>query len=262
MKLHLAAPPLSTAFIQTHGYFAFKAQPVLTLVGTRSSLVTHMFHHSDLIHWLYNMYAITTSAISLDLGLCQTSLIFVGGGIGGCLTQVLEHTLLRDAKGHSSLQPLWTSFWDLSVSAMDWITGTENLPPNVVGYFSTFFAPTYRICGASAGAFALTGAEVYLIVAAISRIMSGRDRLNRDARHRRLADLITMCFQHALTIGVQVAALFSPLHMTTDVANVWADSFPAHIGYSAHLGGFLTGFAIMAAMDASGFGSYPRRKHK
>ncbi|XJO72504.1 hypothetical protein BDV3_003613 [Batrachochytrium dendrobatidis] len=247
LNLGLSSPLFSPAYIRQHGFFTFQSRPSFAISGPSTSLVTHMFHHVDIMHWMNNMFAITISAFSLDLGLIATSIVFFGGGIAGALSQALERLLFRDAQGNFSLQPICDTITTLWCTTTDWILRRPSQDQPIVGYFSRLFFPTYAICGASGGAFALTGAEFYLIYAEIWRILTNRDKFKRDARHKRLANLIAMLFQRALGVGVQMAALLDLFGMGAD-RSVFSDMVP-QIGHSAHVGGFLSGVAIMSVID-------------
>ncbi|KAI8923241.1 hypothetical protein BC831DRAFT_472191 [Entophlyctis helioformis] len=247
-RLNLASPPVSPSFTKRFFLFSYKTEPSLTLLSERESLVMYMFHHLDASHWLGNMCSIAASAALLDLGFWRTSLLFVGGGISGAIAHVCEWSLIRDNKGHISSDPL------ISL----WLRGTPYEVP-VKGLFSGLFPTTYSLAGASAGAFALTGAEFWLICSAMRSILTGsrgsndKGRRRRSARvesqdpNQRLADLIVMGATRLVTLGLQVAAVLEP--GAADLATSWPGSLAQNVGHSAHIGGFLFGFVAMGVLS-------------
>ena len=49
LNLGLSSPLFSPAYIRQHGFFTFQSRPSFAISGPSTSLVTHMFHHVDIM---------------------------------------------------------------------------------------------------------------------------------------------------------------------------------------------------------------------
>jgi membrane associated rhomboid family serine protease len=212
--------------------FIFRPSPHFQILSSPVSLFSHLFHHVDLDHWLSNNIALFQSALYLNLGFQQSSLLFLGGGLAGLLSTICHtHQLipatvsvseswyqLLDALGSfftfpaSSLSHLGQSFQTWAFSVFD----------AVVGKFPT----TIWVCGSSASVFAFLGAEfVQAGIQALDALSSS------DSRRfsRSFASCLRVAFMMALQIGFLVK---EPV-------------LKSGVGYAAHVGGFVFGAAFM-----------------
>ncbi|KAL2919213.1 hypothetical protein HK105_200856 [Polyrhizophydium stewartii] len=196
-ELFITRPPLSSAYVREHGFVSFQVEPRFKLLTPKHTFVTHMFRHSDLLHWFTNMYSMATSAAFLDLGFWRSSLLFYGGGIAGAASQILERTMLRDSRSRLTIEPAREWLREAGDQLSNWIAGKPTEDAKIIGLFSGLFPTTFSMCGASGGVFALIGAETYLISVALWRILTGRERSRRHLREQRLADLIAMIASRA-----------------------------------------------------------------
>jgi hypothetical protein len=96
----------------------FSVRP-LTLVSPLSSVLSHLFEHRDVVHWVANWSSLGWSAVALNLGL------------GGCSFLIPEQLLSSSAAASSRLQyrhspiismdtnPSFPQFWILCVCHSD-----------------------------------------------------------------------------------------------------------------------------------------------
>ena len=249
-KLQLPEPPVPKSVVRDYGFFCYQTQPQFKLLSAPHTIITHMFHHIDIAHWASNVYSIVTSAQTLDLGLWKTSLLFIGGGVSGALTHMAEWCLWRDTRGSTTPQRLLGAVNKAVDKVSQWTDGTKHLEP-VIGLVSGLFPTSFALCGSSSGAFALIGAEFYMLGSAIHRLVTGKEKGTKAVREQRLADLLVVAATRSVMMAAQFYAAFNPDKSLVDP--MWPlfntpSNLHGGVAYSAHLGGFAFGVFGMAVI--------------
>ncbi|KAJ3176668.1 hypothetical protein HK101_010388 [Irineochytrium annulatum] len=198
----------------------------LNLISRPHTLITHMFEHRDVYHLAGNLFTLFSVGLSLDVGFVGTLALFVGGGLAGVGTQVLEVTLKKRADAISYVDGGGVPGPPKAVDdALSWILRTAT-----GGARKTIRERPFGMCGASAGIYALMGAElmslsvkIYHTLRRLSRLRSGSPR--RQAEAERLRSFSAIVVGHLINILTQVLALDS------------GGDYRLDIGHAAHVGG-------------------------
>ncbi|KAI8802408.1 hypothetical protein BJ742DRAFT_541336 [Cladochytrium replicatum] len=225
-----------------------KASREFALVSSAHTSVTHIFHHADILHWATNIFSIISTGLKLQLGFVKTSILIVGGGIFGSWANVVEWRFYRP------LTPSLPQSADQNPGQMDIVdmvtTGVKEVGKQlgITGAQSPYIVERRRhvLCGASASAFALMGADLYLIakeIVPVSRRLAARFRnsgntVEESVLRQRLEQLAWQLSARLLTIGAEVLAV-----------NQWTS--PSNLSHSSHLGGLVFGVVAMAVFDSA-----------
>ncbi|KND02457.1 uncharacterized protein SPPG_02921 [Spizellomyces punctatus DAOM BR117] len=243
-NLGLSSPLIPFSRIYDTLHFTYQPRPKFKLLSRKESIVGHLFHHVDIAHWFGNTYAILSSGYFLDLGLIKTLVLIIGGGVTGAVTHILEWTI----KTGPIPIPLVQSEPEPTSLLSDIVTDAQNLFTSI--FTTTAPAPlrtperllppsTYSLCGASAAAYALTGAEIAAILWAVKEAW-GRKGRSRIGDRDRVRKLIVVALGRLVAVVAQVVASMEPGRRDG----------PLIIGHGAHLGGFLFGFIVMGFWQA------------
>jgi hypothetical protein len=194
-----------------------------------------MLMHFDR-HFVSNMISLLTSGYLLDLGFVKSSLLFFGGGLAGAVTQILEHTWLKDRR---PLNRHW-KLLDRADRGLDSIRSYWPWEPpllNQVSRLKSQFPMQMTACGASAAVNAFVGAETIHLSYALSQSLK---RLKRYKKHSAewTSQLHHVSHLFCLLSG-RTLCLLVELWLSTK-----NDLSP--VGHSAHVGGFLFGALLMA----------------
>ncbi|KAI8842578.1 hypothetical protein BC829DRAFT_401577 [Chytridium lagenaria] len=172
-------------------------------------MVTHMFHHVDANHWMGNVYTMITVGLSLDVGFFGTMF---------CVS--------RWRNGRSCFPSIRVDVFPQEQGGLDWlmkrVTGEKR---------ATMVDRTFGMCGASAGVYALIGAEV----AVLSRRIWGTLRRVNRTRKGSVWRLTSVAVGHVVNVGAQFFAMSSER--------------VSMIGHAAHVGGFVFGVGVSRLFD-------------
>ncbi|KAJ1570085.1 hypothetical protein HK096_002428 [Nowakowskiella sp. JEL0078] len=215
---------------------AVPLQRTVTIVSAPHTLVTHMFHHSDFLHWGLNIISMSSTAWNLDLGFYGTSGLLLGGGIVGCLSHLFERRNVALVVKQIVKKPTDPNdVVDVVISAVRKYTNSAS------NFLDIEFVPTrtFMLCGLSAGVYSLVGAEFY-------RGLKELAMLVRDVKKRgfvsnfhksQLENLMWNLGSRVISMVAQFVAISEQVDQ--DVS----------IGHSAHIGGFLFGISTMFLVD-------------
>ncbi|ORX86556.1 hypothetical protein BCR32DRAFT_324943 [Anaeromyces robustus] len=185
-RLGLTELKVSKAKFNENVLFKYQV-PELKVLSPYYTVVTHMFHHKDLEHFLWNMYTLTSSTLYLDVGFEQTAFLFIGGGITGLLTHIFKW------KSKLTLSPEPADNIN-SVSVMDTLLPKElpqglskiinednfkNVRDSYNQVRNQLTNKVFSICGSSAGVYALVGAETVQIVCDLFKTIFGHGNSRR-----------------------------------------------------------------------------------
>ncbi|KAI9205753.1 uncharacterized protein BJ171DRAFT_499538 [Polychytrium aggregatum] len=260
----MSQPPLDRTFVLRNFFFVYEAQPRFRLLSPSHSWITHMFHHHDIFHFVGNMYAVFSSGWFLDLGFLPTLSLFLGGGIAGAATHILEWAVLKrtdrpmldslhqvareiSGYGHPSIPSLSTE-----VEIMDWVRRQLKTAKEAVT--APLRGRTFALCGASAGAYALMGAELCSIISDLRRCyrrykQAPRGSYSRDVHRSKLWTLIGIAIGRIVALIPQILAVLETGNSGS--FGIWGFQTQADmVGFSAHLGGFAFGVAWMYVWKA------------
>ncbi|KAJ3327444.1 hypothetical protein HDU76_011796 [Blyttiomyces sp. JEL0837] len=265
-QLGLNSPILSPSYVNQNLILTMANTSKINetrIISPTHTLITHMFHHKDFNHWASNTYSLLILGNSLSLGFLPTLLLFFGGGITGLAAQSLHTTLLLALDKRNSKTPpqpinasTTSSIWELITPSIDavidnpvtgWMVKTIS-----GGTVHSLRERVVRICGSSAGVYALTGAELVRLIRALrstlrrivkssrSKSRGGYTNTNEDDDNveklqRELWSLLLLAVGHGFSLGGQIAAIHEEVR--GGIAYRALDS----VGYAAHLGGFAFG---------------------
>ncbi|KAI8844496.1 hypothetical protein BJ741DRAFT_588594 [Chytriomyces cf. hyalinus JEL632] len=289
-RLGLDSPPLSPSFVNKSMLLRIGVTDSLQdmrIISPAYTLLTHMFHHQDFSHWFSNMYALVmiTAAQKTPNSLAafvNSSFVFFGGGISGVFAHIIYATIHKrrqDARNQSQ-RPILNSISDASNSlveslnyALRSVTGNNELNINLSS-LNPFKERTIILCGASAGVYALMGAEFVHLGIQLYTELKQLVRLNRRPyldtaatyeRKRiqnRIVSILSVAIGHLVTIASQVIAVSGLLANEGAVMKSAGDGYAIvpgsnanaqnqglwqieeSVGYAAHVGGFLFGMAV------------------
>jgi len=170
--------------------FLFKYQvPELKVLSPYYTVVTHMFHHKDLEHFLWNMYTLTSSTLYLDVGFEQTAFLFIGGGITGLLTHIFKWksklTLSPEPADNINTVSVMESLLPKELpQGLSKIINEDNFK-NVRNSYNQvrnqLTNKIFTICGSSAGVYAIVGAETVQIVCDLFKTIFGHGGRRRKS---------------------------------------------------------------------------------
>jgi membrane associated rhomboid family serine protease len=263
----LKQPLLSKSFLGKHLTLTYRTigPSRLQLLSPPHTLVTYMFNHYDLNHFLGNFYSIASSAYVLDLGLWKSAFIFVGGGIAGALSHMLEALYTRTRPIVIQVAEVSPVVQTVKDYILDPLMMRFSHSPLLQWIDSQLIVPTLQIqkpqvqifslVGSSAGAYALMGAELYMILSELARIiiLMGRVKSRTHVYNEiKRMQLYTRFWTLLITSAIQLVTVY------TQVMSIQSNNFSTFsdllksllypkilIGHSAHVGGFLFGFICM-----------------
>jgi len=187
-RLGLTELKISKAKFNENVTFKYQV-PELKVLSPYYTVVSHMFHHKDLEHFLWNMYTLTSSTLYLDIGFEQTAFLFIGGGITGLLTHIYKW------KSKLTLSPEPVDNIN-TVSVMDTLLPKElpqglskiinednfkNVRDSYNQVRNQLTNRVFSICGSSAGVYAVVGAETVQIVCDLFKTIFGRGNSRRKS---------------------------------------------------------------------------------
>jgi len=241
---------------------AFKYQvPELKVLSPYHTVITHMFHHKDLEHFLWNMYTLTSSTLYLDVGFEQIAFLFIGGGITGLITHIFKWkkklTLTPEPTDNINPVSVMDSLLPKQLpQGLTKIVGEENIK-NVTNSYnqvrSQLTNKIFTICGSSAGVYAIVGAETVQIVCDLFKTIFGRpkgksleDKEEKEKEVNRLVSLEVNAFSRVHWLIAEILALLrSNQSLKHD-----------NILNMAHMNGFIFGAVVMSIwklQDVFGF---------
>lgn len=185
------------------------------------------------------MVSVITSTYLLDLGIVKSSWLFFGGGLAGAAAHILEQTWLKDLR---SLNPIWNLLDGIGaslsyVSAL-WPWETPGVFRSAISTMQLNIPMYITVCGASAGAYSLMGAETVHLLYAL------RQSLLRLRKYRKHTAEWTSQINHISNLAFLVFG-----RSASFLIQIWLmsknDFDP--IAYSAHVSGFVFGAVSMAA---------------
>jgi membrane associated rhomboid family serine protease len=203
--------------------------PDITLCSPKYTIVSHLFHHVDLDHYLQNAYTLWTSSIAMGLGFVDNWGLFVGGGMCGLVGIMGEQT------------------WRMNLARRSMDKWRLLLPSN------RYIA----LCGSSGGACGLVGCESWMLFSDLFKVT--RDILrqkhkeresSRGERRERYKDFWRIVFFSGMRLAwiyAQVKGMHTSEMEDSSLAPllnnpIGAKLQPPQVGYAAHVGGFVFGF--------------------
>ncbi|KAI8915716.1 hypothetical protein EDD86DRAFT_243699 [Gorgonomyces haynaldii] len=199
-------------FTSKEGYLGYADHQMTT---DQTTLVTHLFYHQDINHFVSNWSSIFYSALNLDLGFFRSSVLFLASGIGGALVQVVSDDL---PNAHLHLIKFFKSIW--------------NRQP-------VLSLKRYYLCGSSAATFGFMGAEVGYYIKHISRLYTNKQYRKRFNAEQEVAQSLVMLLTRVGSLCLQCYWIYYP---PTDDSLVFL-ALPK-VGFHSHVGGFAIGLAL------------------
>ncbi|KAJ3022291.1 UNVERIFIED_CONTAM: hypothetical protein HDU68_009223 [Siphonaria sp. JEL0065] len=291
-RLGLAEPPLSPSYTSKCMMLRIGVTDKLEdmrIISPAYTVFTHMFHHRDFNHWFSNMYAlvvVTAGSGKQTIGkFFEEAFTFFGGGLTGVLGHIVYTTVQR-RRQPTPIKDQLTSVTSTIEDSVNWalnaVTGSSSTAINLK--LPVYFVErTCILVGASAGVYALMGAECIRIGFELSVELRKLARLERrqyldyEALKERtriknnIVNILTGAIGHAVAIGSQVVAI-AGLFDNSKVIRTGNDGYTIvhnpqnsstlpggasvpqvqvideSIGYAAHLGGFLFGVSVQIPM--------------
>ncbi|KAJ3113536.1 hypothetical protein HK100_001948 [Physocladia obscura] len=272
-RLGLSKPPITQSVIAKTMLLRISVTDSLQdmrIISPLYTIITHMFYHKDLSHWFSNIYALvvlTSGTESTLQSLLSMAFTFFGGGIGGVLGHIVYATVVtrRNAAANENLRSI-DKAQDSFAAGIKWgvgfITGNPNATAIELPKISSFFRErTCIVCGASAGVYALMGAECVRLSIRLYAELNKLARINRRPYldnlaiherklvHSNIVSILTVAIGHAVAIGSQVVAVsgligqaksndgYSIISPATQPTNsVPFLNIDETVGYAAHLG--------------------------
>jgi len=226
----------------------FKYQvPELKVLSPYHTTISHMFHHKDFEHFLWNMYTLTSSTLYLDVGFEQTAFLFIGGGITGLITHIFKwkKKLTLSTEPTDNINPV--SVMDTLLpkelpQGLSKIVGEENLK-NVKDSYnqvrSQLTNKVFSICGSSAGVYAIVGAETVQIVCDLAKTIFGRgNKKSNEDRDEEVNKLVMLEVNAFSRVNWLVAEILALLRSNESLKH-------DKILNMAHMNGFIFGAAVM-----------------
>lgn len=231
-------PRIPERTISESFYLRFHPRPFV-LLSPKYTVLTHIFHHHGVTHWVSNTYALFANGISLDAGFLPTWALFIGGGLFSALSLIVERS--------------WKASKMIEAPSMPGF-----LPESMGKWLASMLAPPPRIvvaCGSSGAVFALMGANVSRTWARIAELSSAGSNRSRGRRtNNEKVRLMTGLYWNLIHIGFQVYALVAgpPTSLVWDGLNDVggggggsSSAFAgAEVAHSAHVGGFVFGLVV------------------
>jgi membrane associated rhomboid family serine protease len=265
--LGLKQPLLSKSFLGKHLTLTYRTMGPsrLQLLSPPHTLMTYLFHHYDLNHFLGNFYSIASSAYVLDLGLWKSVVVFVGGGMAGALSHMLESLYTRTKPMVIQMAEISPMVQTMKDYIMDPLLIHFPHSPILQWLESQLMVPTLQIqkpqvqvfslVGSSAGAYALMGAELYMILSELVRIVILMRRVKNKAHvynEIKRMQLYTRFWTLLVTSAIQLVTVYTQVisirsNDFTTLSDLLSSLFYPKIliGHSAHVGGFFFGFLCM-----------------
>jgi len=230
---------------------SFKYQvPELKVLSPYHTVITHMFHHKDLEHFLWNMYTLTSSTLYLDVGFEQTAFLFIGGGITGLLTHIFKwkSKLSLSTEPTDNMNP--TSVMDTllpkelpqSLSKIIDEDKFKNVRNSYIHVRSQLTNRIFSVCGSSAGVYSIVGAETVQIVCDLFKTIFGRGRKrtikDKDDNEKQIGKLVMLevnAFSRVNWLIAEVLALLRSNESLKSDRNL----------NLAHMNGFIFGAVVM-----------------
>ncbi|ORX58366.1 hypothetical protein BCR36DRAFT_579996 [Piromyces finnis] len=230
---------------------SFKYQvPELKVLSPYTTAVTHMFHHKDFEHFLWNMYTLTSSSLYLDVGFEQTAFLFIGGGITGLVTHIFKwkKKLTLSPEPTDNINPVSVMDSLLPKALPDGlskIVGEENLKNVKDSYNQVRSQLTNRIftiCGSSAGVYAIVGAETVQIACDLFKTIFGRSRKRteegKEENSKEISRLISLEVNAFSRVQWLIAEILALLRSGESLKR-------DKILNMAHMNGFIFGAVVM-----------------
>ncbi|KAG4102734.1 hypothetical protein H8356DRAFT_1271798 [Neocallimastix lanati (nom. inval.)] len=224
--------------------------PELKVLSPYHTVVTHMFHHKDFRHFLWNMYTLTSSTLYLDVGFEQTAFLFIGGGITGLLTHIFKWqsklTLTTEAVDNinptSVMDTLLPKELPQGLSKIIDEDSFKNVKNSYSQVRSQLTNKVFNICGSSAGVYAIVGAETVQIVCDLFKTIFGRGRRrsieDKDDNEEQIGKLVMLEVNAFSRVNWLIAEILALLRSN--------ESFKYDkILNIAHMNGFLFGAIVM-----------------
>ncbi|KAI8614708.1 hypothetical protein BC830DRAFT_1126072 [Chytriomyces sp. MP71] len=255
-RLGLDRPPLTPNFVNKSMLLRIGVTDSLQdmrILSPMYTLITHMFHHKDVGHWLSNMYALVVVTASMRSthknnlsSILYQSFLFFGGGVSG----VFSHATYATLKRRQQAQPIATSLADTSTSIVDslnWglraLTGNQDINLHAsINVNSLFKERSLLLCGSSAGVYALMGAEFVSLSVQLYAELKRLARLQRRpyldsvgiAERKRIQNnivgILSVAIGHVVAIASQVFAVSGLLQGGDGVVVRTPDGSYAHHG--------------------------------
>jgi len=230
---------------------SFKYQvPELKVLSPYTTVVTHMFHHKDFEHFLWNMYTLTSSTLYLDVGFEQTAFLFIGGGITGLITHIFKWkkrlTLTPEPTDNINPVSVMDSLLPKDLpDGLSKIVGEENLK-NVKNSYnqvrSQLTNKIFTVCGSSAGVYAIVGAETVQIVCDLFKTIFGRGKkrtaTEKEENEREINRLVSLEVNAFSRVHWLIAEILALLRSNESLKH-------DKILNMAHMNGFIFGAVVM-----------------
>ena len=194
-----------------------------------------MFIHSDLKHWLGNMFTLAYTAHALDFGFFPSSLLFLGGGIAGLLWQLFVEVGLK-----TEVKSLPMSFVKV---VQDYLPSDFNWIKDKLSSFTyTIPSKPISLCGASAGCFAFFGSDLLISFYKLRREWKEWGEWKKSG-HISRSNYHSVQFTNLLfQVLYRSAFVLTEIFYSSLTKNALSELYiPTDIAYSAHVGGFLFG---------------------
>jgi len=213
--------PMSQATVEKSFYLRVTQSPLLKIVSPRYTILTSIFHHHGALHFIANTYGLFFNGIALDAGFLPTIALFVTGGLAGTAAWLLEkaYSTPKDLPLPAAVEGI------LPNSLWSWIT--KVLP----------IQPGYAVCGSSGAVFALLGGTLSSTIHQIREENRAWDRRSQAAKNRVLRLYFRLFNLSAQAVGLVVGPL------KEDVLSSFDKPDGPAVAHSAHVGGFVFGFA-------------------
>jgi len=270
-KLGLHKPLLSPTWTQKNLLWSYQIYPTWSLKSPLFTLITHMFHHIDLSHAVSNLYSIIFSALNLNLGGIKTLILFFGGGLSGVLFEMTHSILLiqRKQQPFKTLIDFLSNGHALGTHIQNIIHGSFLEKPLLSLNHELSSRTTFSLCGSSAGAYALMGAEMVKLYYECQLFIKYYFRMtvkkstpppHHHSHHShyqeleiRASQLLYAILSQTISVSSQIYALLIPFKSSSSsfsssrCSNIFnMDMYPRfRIGYAAHIGGFTFGVLMM-----------------
>jgi len=248
-RLGITDLPVSKSKFNENVSFKYQV-PELKVLSPYHTTITHMFHHKDLEHFLWNMYTLTSSTLYLDIGFEQTAFLFIGGGITGLLTHIFKwkNKLTLTAEPTDNLNP--TSVMDTllpkelpqSLSKIIDEDSLKNIRSSYGHVRTQLTNRIFTICGSSAGVYAIVGAETVQIICELFKTIFGRrnrnSNENEENEDKQVYNLVSLEVNAFSRINWLIAEILALLRSN---GSLKSDKFLN----LAHMNGFLFGASVM-----------------
>lgn len=248
-RLGITDLPVSKSKFNENVSFKYKV-PDLKVLSPYHTVVTHMFHHKDLEHFLWNMYTLTSSTLYLDIGFEQTAFLFIGGGITGLLTHIFKwkNKLTLTAEPTDNINP--TSVMDTllpkelpqGLSKIIDEDSLKNIRSSYGNVRSQLTNRVFTVFGSSSGVYAIVGAETVQIICDLLKTIFGRGKRysdeDKEEKDKEINKLVSLEVNTFTRINWLVAEILALLRSNESLKS---DKFLN----LAHMNGFIFGATVM-----------------